>query len=55
MESISKLMGHNNTKTTEDYYCGMRQVKPSKRLAERGNKIGSDQPSFEDCGDAPQW
>ncbi len=25
LEVISKLMGHNSTKTTEDYYCRMRQ------------------------------
>ena len=31
IEVISKLMGHNNTKTTEDYYCGMRQSEAVKK------------------------
>ncbi len=31
METISKLMGHTNTKTTEDYYCGMRQSEAVKK------------------------
>lgn len=35
MESISKLMGHNNTKTTEDYYCGMRQSEAVKNARGR--------------------
>lgn len=35
METISKLMGHNNTKSTEDYYCGMRQSEARQKGSRR--------------------